>query len=171
MDTKTLNEAEESRRRITRLVKRIFIEFRTLMDEKLRPYGATTAQVRLLLAIRSAPGSSGAQLARQCEVTPQSAQALIQKAEESGWITRGKDTVNERIVTASLTPAGEKLLKIAERSIRKLEAKAWKDVSPRTLANLINVFEQCLDNLGPKKGKRHSLFPAGHSLLLHRRRR
>jgi DNA-binding MarR family transcriptional regulator len=171
MRTKTLTKTEESRRHITRLVKRIFMEFRTLMDEKLRPYGATIAQVRLLLAIRSAPGSSGAQLARQCEVTPQSAQALIQKAEDSGWITRGKDSRNERIVTASLTPAGEKLLKIAERSIRKLEAKAWKDVSPRTLGNLIKVFEQCLENLGPKKGKRYSLFPAGDSLLLHRRRR
>jgi DNA-binding MarR family transcriptional regulator len=171
MDTKPLNEAEESRRHITRLVKRIFIEFRTLMDEKLRPYGATTAQVRLLLAIRSAPGSSGAQLARQCEVTPQSAQALIQKAEESGWITRGKDSVNERIVTASLTPGGEKLLKVAERSIRKLEAKAWKDVSPRTLGNLIKLFEQCLQNLGPKERKHYSLYPTDHSLLLHRRRR
>jgi DNA-binding MarR family transcriptional regulator len=150
MAARTVNEIDDDRRRATRLVKRIFIEFRTLMDEKLRPHGATTAQIRLLLAIRSAPGSSGAELARQCEVTPQSAQALIQKAEESGWITRGKDSINERIVTASLTPAGKKLLKVAERSIRNLEAKAWKDVSPRALGNLIKLFEGCLKNLGPR---------------------
>jgi DNA-binding MarR family transcriptional regulator len=150
MAARTVNEIDDDRRRATRLVKRIFIEFRTLMDEKLRPHGATTAQIRLLLAIRSTPGSSGAQLARQCEITPQSAQALIQKAEESGWIIRGKDSMNERIVTASLTPAGEKLLKVAERSIRNLEAKAWKDVSPRTLGNLIKAFERCLKNLGPR---------------------
>jgi DNA-binding MarR family transcriptional regulator len=150
MATGTLSEIENDRRRATKLVKRIFIEFRTLMDEKLRPYGATTAQIRLLLAIRSAPGSSGAQLARQCEVTPQSAQALIEKAEESGWIIRRKDSMNERIVTARLTPGGEKLLKVAERSIRNLEAEAWKDVSPRTLGNLIKVFERCLKNLGPR---------------------
>jgi MarR family transcriptional regulator, organic hydroperoxide resistance regulator len=150
MAATTVNAIDDNRRRATRLVKRIFIEFRTLMDEKLRPYGATTAQIRLLLAIRSAPGSSGAQLARQCEVTPQSAQALIEKAQESGWITRGKDSVNERIVTASLTPAGEKLLKVAERFIRNLEAKAWRDVSPRALGNLIQVFERCLQNLGPR---------------------
>jgi MarR family transcriptional regulator, organic hydroperoxide resistance regulator len=171
MVTKTLDETEESRRHVTKLVKRIFIEFRTLMDKKLRPYGATIAQVRLLLAIRSAPGSSGAQLARQCEVTPQSAQALIEKAEESGWIIRGKDSRNERIVTASLTPAGEKLLKVADRSIRKLEAKAWKDVSPRTLGNLIELFEQCLENLGSKERRKYSLFPTGHSLHLRGRRR
>jgi MarR family transcriptional regulator, organic hydroperoxide resistance regulator len=150
MATKTLNEIEETRRRATKLVKRIFIQFRTLMDEKLRPYGATTAQIRLLLAIRSAPGSSGAYLARQCDVTPQSAQTLIQKAEESGWITRSKDGINERIVTASLTPAGEKLLKVAERLIRGIEAKAWDDVSSRTLKSVIQVFERCVKNLGPR---------------------
>jgi DNA-binding MarR family transcriptional regulator len=146
----TVNEIEENRRRATRLMKRIFMQFRSLMDEKLRPYGATTAQVRLLLAIRSAPGSSGAELARQCEVTPQTAQSLIQKAEKSGWITRSKDDVNDRIVTAALTPSGVKLLNVADRFIRNIEAKVWKDVSQRTLGNLINVLEQCLQNLGPK---------------------
>jgi MarR family transcriptional regulator, organic hydroperoxide resistance regulator len=150
MATKKLNEIEETRRQATKLVKRIFFQFRALMDEKLRPHGVTTAQIRLLLAIRSAPGSSGAQLARQCEVTPQSAQALLEKAEESGWITRNKDSVNERIVTASLTPAGEKLLKVAERSIRSLEAKTWKDVSPQTLKKLVKVFERCLENLSSR---------------------
>jgi DNA-binding MarR family transcriptional regulator len=150
MATKKLNEIEETRRQATKLVKRIFVQFRALMDEELRPCGATTAQIRLLLAIRSAPGSSGAQLARQCEVTPQSAQALIEKAEESGWITRSKDSANERIVTASLTPEGEKLLKGAERFIRNIEAKAWRDVSPRTLKNLVKGLEQCLENLSSR---------------------
>jgi DNA-binding MarR family transcriptional regulator len=147
MSARTLNEIDESRRQATRLLKRIFVQFRALMDEELRPYGATTAQVRLLIAIRSAPGSSGAQLARQCEVTPQSAQALIQKAEESGWITRGKDSVNDRILTASLTPEGEKLLNTAERFIRNLEAKAWKDVPPQKLKQLLKTLDQCLQNL------------------------
>ena len=150
MATKRLSEIEETRRHATKLVKRIFFQFRALMDEKLRPYGVTTAQIRLLLAIRSAPGSSGAQLARQCEVTPQSAQVLIEKAEESGWIARSKDSTNERIVTASLTPEGERLLKVAERFIRNLEARAWRDVSPRSLEKLVKVFEQCLENLGTR---------------------
>lgn len=150
MATKTLSEIEEDRRRATRLVKRIFIQFRTLMDEKLRPYGATTAQIRLLLAIRSAPGSSGAQLARQCEVTPQSAQSLIEKAELAGWITRGKVSVNERIITASLTPAGEKLLNVADRFIRNIEAQTWQGIPPRKLQSLIEIFETCRDNLGLK---------------------
>ena len=150
MASRALNEIEENRRHATKLMKRIFMQFRGVLDEKMRPYGATTAQIRLLHAIRSAPGSSGAQLARQCDITPQSAQGLIEKAEQAGWITRGKDSVNERIVTALLTPAGEKLLSTAERFIRNIEARVWKEISPRTLGSLIKVLEKCVKNLEPR---------------------
>ena len=47
---------------------------------------------------------SGAQLARSCYVTPQSAQALLKSLEDGGWIRREKDQVNERILIARLTP-------------------------------------------------------------------
>jgi DNA-binding MarR family transcriptional regulator len=148
MVRKTPNEFEESRRRVTKLMKRILVQSRILMEDKLRPYGTTTAQIRLLLAIRTAPGSSGAQLARQCEVTPQTAQALIERAERAGWIVRGKDSVNERILTAALTPAGEKLLKTADRLMRGIETKLWKDIEPEKLHKLEVVLESCLRNIG-----------------------
>lgn len=148
MPRRTPNEFEENRRRVTKLMKRIFMQSRILMDDKLRPYGTTTAQIRLLAAIGQAPGSSGAQLARQCEVTPQTAQALIERAERAGWIVRGKDPVNERILTASLTPTGEKLLNTADRILRSIEAKLWKDIAPRELKRLATLLESCLHNIG-----------------------
>ena len=144
------NDRQAETRRAAQMMKRIMIHFRSQMDEKLRPQGVTTAQLHVLKVIRDEPGGSGAQLARACYVTPQSAQALIEKAEESGWITRNKDRVNDRIVTASLTTEGEKLLKIADRFIRNIEAKAWHDISPRSLERLVKVFEKCLENLGSK---------------------
>lgn len=141
------SELDEDQRRVTKLMKRIMTEFRTRMDEKLHPYGVTTAQVRLLGAIRNAPGSSGAQLARLCEITPQSAQALIQRAEEAGWIIREKDEVNDRILTVTLTPDGEKILKTADRVLRGIESHLWQGIPPRNLAAVIKVLETCLDNL------------------------
>jgi len=147
MVKRTSNELQESRRRATKLMKRILAQFRTLMDEKLRPYAVTTAQIMLLSAIRNAPGSSGAQLARHCEVAPQSAQTLIERAEEAGWIVRGKDSVNDRIVTASLTPAGEELLKIADRLLRSIEAKLWQEIPPPAIDGLIEMLEKCLLNI------------------------
>jgi len=148
MSRRTPNEFEQDRRRLTRLMKRILMQSRILMDDKLRPYGITSAQIRLLSAIRAAPGSSGAELARQCEVTPQTAQALIQRAEKAGWIARRKDSANERILTASLTPAGERLLKTADRILRGIETKLWKNIAPGEVRNLAAVLENCLLDIG-----------------------
>ncbi len=58
------------------------------MDEQLKPEGVTTAQLQVLKTIRTEPGASGAQLARLCYMTPQSAQALLKGLEDDGWITR-----------------------------------------------------------------------------------
>jgi DNA-binding MarR family transcriptional regulator len=140
-------EMHERQRCAAKLMKSILAHFRASMDEELRPHGATIAQIRLLWAIRSAPGSSGAQLSRQCEITPQTAQALIERVEESGWIVRGKDTVNERIVTASLTPAGEDLLKTADRLAKGFEAKLWQGISEPAVDGLVKVLAQCLRNI------------------------
>jgi len=147
MARRTPNEFQESRRQATKLMKRILGQLKVLMDEKLRPYGVTTAQIRLLSAIRCAPGSSGAHLARQCEVTPQSAQALIQRAEEAGWIVRGKDSFNDRIVTASLTPAGDELLKAADRLLRNIETRLWQDIPQPAIDNVIAVLAKCALNI------------------------
>jgi DNA-binding MarR family transcriptional regulator len=128
-------------------MKRIVAHFQASVDDQLRPHGATIAQVRLLVAIRNTPGSSGAQLARECGVTPQSAQVLIQRAQEAGWIERGKDRVNDRIVTATLTSKGERLLRAADRIVRGIEAKLWKGIRPAVLDELIGVLERCLANV------------------------
>ena len=143
-------EIHESQRHASKLMKRILFHFRASMDEELRPYGVTSAQIKLLWEIRNAPGSSGAQLSRQCEVTPQTAQELIQRTEEGGWIVRGKDRINSRIVTASLTPAGEDLLLTADRLVKGIEAKLWKGIPPASIDSLIEVLEHCLENTGVK---------------------
>ena len=106
--TRKTRQAET--RRAAQLMKRIMIHFRSQMDEQLRPQGVTTAQLHVMKVIRDEPGGSGAQLARACYVTPQSAQALLKNLEDGGWITRTKDRVNDRILIAQLTPSGVKLL-------------------------------------------------------------
>jgi len=153
MHRKSPAELHTNQRRAERLMKRIMTHFQAVLDEELRPYGATIAQVRLLWAIRNSPGSSGAQLSRECDVTPQTTQALIQRAEDSGWIVRGKDRVNDRVVTATLTSAGEHLLQAADRIVRGIEAKLWKGIGPEAIEEMIEVLEQCLENVHPERAK------------------
>jgi DNA-binding MarR family transcriptional regulator len=129
-------------------MKRILLHFRSRMDEELRPQGVTTAQLQVLFAIHDSPGSSGAQLARACYITPQTTQTLLQHLEKRGFIVRGKDRVNDRIVTARITPAGEELIKTVEKEARIMQGDLWRGVSDRELAGLDALLRRCLENLG-----------------------
>ena len=134
-------------RRAAQMMKRILIHFRGQMDERLRPQGVTTAQLQMLKVIRDEPGESGAQLARACYVTPQSAQALLKSLEDGGWITRTKDPVNERILIAQLTPRGMELLDAAERLARVIEKRLWQGVPDSGVEALNKTLMRCLANL------------------------
>ena len=138
---------DENRRQAKQLMKRILMGFRARLDEELRPRGVTTAQLQILHAIRGAPGSSGAHLARVCQMTPQSMQALIQKTEKDGWIERRKDRENDRVLVASLTKAGERLMRDAEAVVGRIEKQLWVGVSAAEVAGLVGVLERCLGNI------------------------
>ncbi len=146
-----MNDGQKNRqaetRRAAQLMKRILIHFRSQMDEALRPQGVTTAQLHVLKTLHNEPGVSGAQLARACYVTPQSAQSLLKGLETGGWIVRVKDKVNDRILVARLTPSGEELLETAETAARVIEKKVWKGVSDEAVGSLNALLEQCLGNL------------------------
>jgi DNA-binding MarR family transcriptional regulator len=129
------------------MMKRMLIHFRGQMDEQLKPQGVTTAQLHVLKTIREKPGASGAQVARSCYVTPQSAQTMLKSLEDGGWITRTKDQVNDRILIADLTPSGEALLETAEKLARVIERKVWHGVPAEAVEALNAVLARCMENL------------------------
>jgi MarR family transcriptional regulator, organic hydroperoxide resistance regulator len=145
---------QADRRRAAQMMKRILVHFRGQMDEALRPQGVTTAQVHILKTIREEPGVSGAQLARLCYVTPQSAQSLLTGLERGGWIVRNKGRENDRILAARLTAEGEELLQSAEKMVKAIEGKLWRGVEEDSIEALNGVLEQCLANLGPESDSR-----------------
>ncbi len=150
MASLNLNEKKRQveRRRAAQMMKRILIHFHSQMDEALRPQGVTIAQLRLLKTIREEPGASGAQLARSCYMTPQSAQSLLTGLQRDGWVVRSKGRGNDRILAARVTPEGEKLLETAEKAAKVIEGKLWRGVTEDSVEALNAVLEQCLANLG-----------------------
>ena len=138
---------EQERRRSAQLMKRLQAGFRTRLDEGLRGKKATTAQIRFLSELRHRPGATGAQIARACYVTPQSAQAMLVRAVEHGWVVRGKDPENNRLLTARLTPAGDRLLAYADEVFRRIEAEVWTGVPLAELRTLNRLLERGLGRL------------------------
>jgi DNA-binding MarR family transcriptional regulator len=145
--TKNGKEKQSERRLAARMMKRIISHFRGQLDDLLRPQGVTTAQLVVLKAVQDEPGAFGAQLARACHVTPQSAQALLKSLEDGGWIVRTKDTVNERILIAKLTPSGVKLLETGEKLARVIEKRLWDGIPESAVEALNKTLVRCLENL------------------------
>ncbi len=130
------------------MMKRILIQFRARLDDQLRPQGLTTAQMQVLFTVRTLPGSSGAQIARACYITPQTTQMLLKHLEKSGFIVRGKDPVNDRILTARITATGEELAEAVEKKSRALQQELWQGITDSELGSLNTLLERCLGNLG-----------------------
>jgi DNA-binding MarR family transcriptional regulator len=138
---------EQQRRRVASLMKRLQMGFRTRFDQGLSSKNVTSAQIRLLYEVRGHPGATGAQIARACFVTPQSAQAMLARGVQRGWVERGKDPENSRLVTAQLTPAGERLLQFADEVFRRIEAEVWSGVPLAQLRAAGDLLERGLANL------------------------
>ena len=138
--------AAETRRTAT-LIRRMLLGFKARLDDELRSKNVTTAQLRFLHEVKERPGSSGAQMARACYVTPQSAQAMMARAVERGWVLRGKSAENDRLVTVRLTPEGERLLAHADGVLARLESEVWAGINMGELRAMNETLERGLLNL------------------------
>lgn len=137
-------------RRAGATMKHLLLAMRARVDERLRGHGVTSAQLKFLHELRLKPGVSGARLARECMVTPQTAQAMLVRSVKAGWVVRGADKENGRLVTATLTPAGEKLLEYAEQVVREFEAEVWAGISAEEVSAVNAILDRALGNVEEK---------------------
>src|SRR6185295_12561575 len=92
----------------------------------LRTYGLTMTQYTVLLALSRDDGMSGAQLARACGVTQQSMATVLTGMQTKGLIDRRPSPVHAKVMIATLTDAGLRLLDGAYQEVTVLE-RAFTD--------------------------------------------
>jgi DNA-binding MarR family transcriptional regulator len=134
-------------RRCSQSLRELLMGYRSRLEDALRGEGLTLPQMRLLNAIKEQEGVSGATIARTCQVTPQTLQAMLTRAEREGWITRDISEVNHRILTATLTRKGEMALASGLAAAAEIEEKVWTGVSAHTLDQLNLTLEHGIANL------------------------
>jgi DNA-binding MarR family transcriptional regulator len=125
------------------LVKRIEQGTRSLIDEGLKPFGATRNQYTALSVLRMRAGLSSAELARRSFVTAQAMNQLVVVLEERGLIVREPDPAHRKILRAYLTPAGNRLLNQCDEVIDEAEREMVKDLSARQLTTLVQALTLC----------------------------
>jgi|SRR5271168_3432099 len=132
---------------VASLLKRVMQLFRDTLDEKLRPYGVSAAQLHVLAKLDHEPGVSGAKLARACMVTPQTTQVLLRGIEKNGWILRKKHPENERILLATLTPSGKRILTRSRTAVGHIYRQMLRDLGAQDVRALEALLAQCVANL------------------------
>lgn len=145
----SLYHAEKAKlaRRCTQSLRELLVGYRAMLEDALRGEGLSLPQLRLLKAIQEHGRVSGATIARSCQVTPQTLQAMLTRAERELWITRVTLESNHRILTAALTRKGEAALTRGLAAASEIEERIWAGVSAATLHQLNATLEKGIANL------------------------
>lgn len=143
----TASRKGEAAKELRDNIRRLMNGFRGWVEGAMRPQGMTVPQLRLLFAVHKDPQGSSASIARQCMVTPQTLQAMMQRAVREGWLVRRPAEHNARILTAALTPKGQTLLDSALEAFGEFELEIWRDASTADLQAVNAMLGKALQRL------------------------
>ena len=137
--------AEQSRTK--ELMRDFLLAYRDWMEEALRREKLTLPQLRMLHAVEQGKEESAAAIARACQVTPQTLQAMLERAVREKWIVRKPSERSLRILTSSLTPKGRSILERGKQLSEELSSRMWADVDAAELKQCNGVLERGLATL------------------------
>jgi DNA-binding MarR family transcriptional regulator len=133
--------------RVGYLVKRIQQRFRQLSDEQLRPHGLSIAQYAVLRALADHPGASSAEVARLCFVTRQSLQDVLGGLRKAELVVVSDEATVGRARPVTLSPAGRRALRAADRVIMRIDEQMLDGISARDQETLARLLGSCAANL------------------------
>ena len=126
--------------RIGYLIYRVERRLRVRLDEAVAGHGITTTEYVTLSVLRERDGLSCAQLARWAFVTPQAMNLVISALERHALVRRRPDPHHGRVLRASVTAKGLKVLERCDRDMDAIEA----DMLDGLPAEMINAVREAL---------------------------
>ncbi|MEV4000581.1 MarR family transcriptional regulator [Actinomadura sp. NPDC049753] len=108
----------------------------------LRGYGLTMTQYSVLLTLSREGGMSGAQLARSCGVTQQTMAPVLTGLQNKALIARKPSPDHAKVLIASLTDQGRRLLDGAYQEVIVLERALADAFTPTERDSLIELLER-----------------------------
>jgi DNA-binding MarR family transcriptional regulator len=100
----------------------------------LRPHNLYGPQYGVLSVLARDPGSSGADLARACNITPQAMNGVLVTLEREGLVERHPHPTHGRILQVTLTEEGQRRLEAAAPAVREIEAAIEASFAPDEIA-------------------------------------
>ncbi len=129
--------ARDGEPNLSYVVARLERAVRREINERVRPHGLTTAQYTTLSILGRGRPLSNAQLARRAYMTPQSMSETIEALETRALITRRARPEHRRVLPATLTAKGRRVLAACEAAVSEMEEEMLRDLRPAERRELL----------------------------------
>jgi DNA-binding MarR family transcriptional regulator len=133
--------------RIGYLIYRVERRLRVRLDEAVASHGITTTEYVTLSVLRERDGLSCAQLARWAFVTPQAMNLVISALQRRGLIRRRPDPHHGRVLRASVTAKGLKVLDRCDRNMDAIEDDMLDGLAPDMIETVREALHSCAHSL------------------------
>jgi DNA-binding MarR family transcriptional regulator len=112
-------------------------------NEALKPYGLTQTQYNVLRILRGAGSSGlcGREVGERLIARVPDVPRLLDRMVEAGLISRERDSVDRRHVTARITPEGLELLDRVTPVLDELVSRWFSGLEPQKLEGLIEALD------------------------------
>src|SRR5437879_1069554 len=109
---------------------------RLTLERALAGLGVTPPQFAVLTMLRAYPGLSGADLAREALLTPQTVGVIIRNLERDGAIRKTPHPVHGRVLQWTLRRRGGTLFEKCRRHVKALERRLMAGLSAKAQATV-----------------------------------
>jgi DNA-binding MarR family transcriptional regulator len=139
--------------RVGYLLRQAHQAFRAAAQSELGPLGLTLPQYSVLSVADAEPGLSGAELARESMLTPQTTNEIISLLVAADLLERRPDARDKRLRRMVVTGPGRALLSRARPAVHAAERRMTTSLSEAELARLRGWLTDCACNLTLGPGK------------------
>lgn len=107
---------------------------------KLKDYGLTIGQPKVLDYLKDHDGTSQKDIARGCHIEPGTLTTLLNRMEESGLVERRMMNGNRRSLYVFLTDKGKEQLELVTAAFAEMEAEAFRGLSETERKTFMDLF-------------------------------
>jgi DNA-binding MarR family transcriptional regulator len=131
------------------LIKELQHLLRSRIEARIRTQGIWLSfpHSMVLMTLSEQPGLSGVQLARCCGVTAQTMNGLLVSLEAKGFILRGQDPTNARVLKSELTAKGRLQLQQGMQEAGSVFEQMLSALSQRERTEFRRLLHRCIDAL------------------------
>jgi DNA-binding MarR family transcriptional regulator len=128
------------------LMRRIITVVAQEIERELEPSGLTNAQWVPLFKLALGSATTGAELARECELDAGAMTRLLDRLEGKGLCRRERSSEDRRVVNLEMTAEGKEAVKVVPQVLSSVQNQLLTGFSVEEWQNLKDYLRRILDN-------------------------